>query len=91
MRKLCVLLASSAALFCALSVVTPTSFAAAIEEVVVTAQRRVEDTMTVPIAVDSFSAQDILNRGATDIGEGGGPDTGPTRGESSTEPGVGNR
>ena len=40
-----------------------------LEEVVVTAQRRVEDTMTVPIAVDSFSAQDIINRGATDIGD----------------------
>lgn len=40
-----------------------------LEEVVVTAQRRVENTMTVPIAVDSFSAQDILNRGATDIGD----------------------
>jgi len=40
-----------------------------LEEVVVTAQRRVEDTMSVPIAVDSFSAQDILNRGATDIGD----------------------
>ena len=40
-----------------------------LEEVVVTAQKRAETTMTVPIAVDAFSAQDIVNTGATDIGD----------------------
>lgn len=40
-----------------------------LEEVVVTAQKRVESAMTVPISVDSFSAQDIINTGATDIGQ----------------------
>jgi iron complex outermembrane recepter protein len=40
-----------------------------LEEVVVTAQKRVESAMTVPISVDSFTAQDLVNTGATDIGQ----------------------
>jgi iron complex outermembrane receptor protein len=40
-----------------------------LEEVLVTAQKREESTLTVPIAVDSFTAQDLINTGATDIGQ----------------------
>lgn len=40
-----------------------------LEEVVVTAQKREEDTMSVPITVSSFSAQDMVNTGAVDIGD----------------------
>ncbi|GAB5450396.1 MAG: TonB-dependent receptor [Halioglobus sp.] len=40
-----------------------------LEEVLVTAQKREQSNMTVPISVDAFTAQDIINTGATDIGE----------------------
>ncbi len=54
-----------------------------LEEVMVTAQRREQDTMTVPITVSAFTSQDMINTGAdniqdisdfmpgVDIGEGG--------------------
>jgi iron complex outermembrane receptor protein len=38
-----------------------------IEEVVVTAQKREQDTMTVPITVNAFTAQDMINTGADNI------------------------
>jgi iron complex outermembrane recepter protein len=38
-----------------------------LEEVLVTAQKREEDTMSVPITVNSFSAQDMINTGADNI------------------------
>jgi iron complex outermembrane recepter protein len=38
-----------------------------LEEVLVTAQKREEDTMSVPITVNAFSAQDMLNTGADNI------------------------
>jgi iron complex outermembrane receptor protein len=38
-----------------------------LEEVVVTAQKREENTMTVPISVSTFSAQDMVNTGALNV------------------------
>ena len=38
-----------------------------LEEVVVTAQKREQDTMTVPISVTTFSAQDMVNTGALNV------------------------
>jgi iron complex outermembrane receptor protein len=38
-----------------------------LEEVLVTAQKREENTMTVPITVNAFTAQDIINTGADNI------------------------
>jgi iron complex outermembrane receptor protein len=38
-----------------------------LEEVLVTAQKREEDTMTVPITVNAFTAQDMINTGADNI------------------------
>ena len=38
-----------------------------IEEVVVTAQKREQDAMTVPITVNAFTAQDMVNTGADNI------------------------
>src|SRR6056297_632363 len=40
-----------------------------LEEVLVTAQKREESQMSVPIAVNTFSAQDIINTGALDISD----------------------
>ena len=40
-----------------------------LEEVLVTAQKREESQMSVPIAVNTFSAQDIINTGALDIAD----------------------
>jgi iron complex outermembrane recepter protein len=40
-----------------------------LEEVIVTAQKREEGSMSVPISVDAFSTQDLINTGATDIGQ----------------------
>ncbi len=39
----------------------------ALEEVVVTAQKREEDFMTVPVTVNAFTAQDMVNTGAASI------------------------
>lgn len=39
----------------------------ALEEVIVTAQKREEDFMTVPLAVSAFTAQDMVNTGAVSI------------------------
>lgn len=53
------------------NLVASPSFAAgphfALEEVVVTAQKREQDAMSVPIALDSFSAKDINNTGALQL------------------------
>lgn len=38
-----------------------------LEEVVVTAQKREEDYMTVPVTVNAFTAQDMINTGAVSI------------------------
>ncbi|MEH6582791.1 MAG: TonB-dependent receptor [Halioglobus sp.] len=38
-----------------------------LEEVVVTAQKREEDYMSVPVTVNAFTAQDMVNTGATNI------------------------
>jgi len=38
-----------------------------LEEVVVTAQKREEDYMTVPVTVNAFTAQDMVNTGAVNI------------------------
>jgi len=38
-----------------------------LEEVLVTAQKREEDTMSVPVTVNAFTAQDIINTGADNI------------------------
>ncbi|MEZ5572691.1 MAG: TonB-dependent receptor [Halioglobus sp.] len=38
-----------------------------LEEVLVTAQKREEDTMSVPITVNAFTAQDMVNTGADNI------------------------
>jgi iron complex outermembrane recepter protein len=38
-----------------------------LEEVVVTAQKREEDTMSVPITVNAFTSQDMINTGALNI------------------------
>jgi len=40
-----------------------------LEEVLVTAQKREESSMTVPIAVSTFTAQDMINTGASDIAD----------------------
>lgn len=40
-----------------------------LEEVLVTAQKREEGSMSVPISVDAFTVQDMINTGATDIGD----------------------
>jgi len=40
-----------------------------LEEVIVTAQKRKEDFMTVPLAVNAFTAQDMVNTGAVSIQE----------------------
>ncbi|MAT92192.1 MAG: hypothetical protein CME59_06295 [Halioglobus sp.] len=40
-----------------------------LEEVLVTAQKREESSMTVPIAVSTFTAQDMINTGANDIAD----------------------
>ncbi|MCB1690095.1 MAG: TonB-dependent receptor plug domain-containing protein, partial [Halioglobus sp.] len=45
----------------------PKGYSLQLEEVLVTAQKREEDTMSVPITVNSFSAQDMLNTGADNI------------------------
>jgi len=45
----------------------PRGYSTQIEEVVVTAQKREQDTMTVPITVNAFTAQDMLNTGADNI------------------------
>jgi iron complex outermembrane receptor protein len=45
----------------------PKGYSTEIEEVVVTAQKREEDTMSVPITVNAFTAQDMVNTGADNI------------------------
>jgi len=45
----------------------PKGYNLQLEEVVVTAQKREEDTMTVPITVNAFTAQDMVNTGADNI------------------------
>ncbi len=45
----------------------PRGYSTQIEEVVVTAQKREQDTMTVPITVNAFTAQDMVNTGADNI------------------------
>ncbi|NCF20075.1 MAG: TonB-dependent receptor, partial [Haliea sp.] len=42
-------------------------YSLALEEVVVTAQKREQDTMSVPISVSSFTAQDMVNTGALNV------------------------
>ena len=42
-------------------------YRAQLEEVVVTAQKREENTMSVPITVNSFTAQDMVNTGALNV------------------------
>ncbi len=42
-------------------------YSIALEEVLVTAQKREESHMTVPISVSSFSAQDMVNTGALNV------------------------
>ncbi len=63
-------------LACTVGIVSPTGIAQEekakgyslqLEEVLVTAQKREEDTMSVPITVNAFSAQDMLNTGADNI------------------------
>ncbi len=61
----------------------PRGYNVQLEEIVVTAQRREQNNMTVPITVNAFTAQDMINTGAdniqdisdfmpgVDIGEGG--------------------
>jgi iron complex outermembrane recepter protein len=46
---------------------TSKGYSLQLEEVLVTAQKREEDTMSVPITVNSFSAQDMVNTGADNI------------------------
>ncbi len=46
---------------------TPRGYNNQIEEVVVTAQKREQNTMTVPITVNAFTAQDMINTGADNI------------------------
>jgi hypothetical protein len=41
----------------------PKGYNLQLEEVLVTAQKREEDTMSVPITVNAFTAQDMLNTG----------------------------
>ncbi len=64
------------ALPCAIGMISSGAFAAdakpkgyslQLEEVLVTAQKREEDTMTVPITVSAFTAQDMINTGANNI------------------------
>jgi iron complex outermembrane recepter protein len=45
----------------------PRRYSTQIEEVVVTAQKREQDTMSVPITVNAFTAQDMINTGADNI------------------------
>jgi iron complex outermembrane receptor protein len=45
----------------------PKGYNVGLEEVVVTAQKREEDTMSVPVTVNSFTAQDMVNTGAMNI------------------------
>jgi iron complex outermembrane recepter protein len=45
----------------------PRGYSSQIEEVVVTAQKREQDTMSVPITVNAFTAQDMVNTGADNI------------------------
>ena len=45
----------------------PKGYSLQLEEVLVTAQKREEDTMSVPITVNAFTAQDMINTGAYNI------------------------
>src|SRR5512139_1156002 len=45
----------------------PSAYNVGLEEIVVTAQKREEDTMSVPITVNAFTAQDMINTGADNI------------------------
>lgn len=45
----------------------PKGYNLQLEEVLVTAQKRLQDTMTVPITVNAFTAQDMINTGAENI------------------------
>ncbi|MEZ5502939.1 MAG: TonB-dependent receptor [Halioglobus sp.] len=49
------------------SATKPRAYNLQLEEVVVTAQKREEDTMSVPITVNAFTAQDMVNTGADNI------------------------
>ena len=46
---------------------TRRGFNVTLEEVVVTAQKREQDTMSVPISVSAFTAQDMVNTGALNV------------------------
>ncbi|MCB1843649.1 MAG: TonB-dependent receptor, partial [Halioglobus sp.] len=48
---------------------TQSRYQLVLEEVLVTAQKREESSMSVPIAINTFSAQDIINTGALDISD----------------------
>jgi iron complex outermembrane receptor protein len=45
----------------------PKGYNLQLEEVLVTAQKREQDTMTVPLTVNAFTAQDMVNTGADNI------------------------
>lgn len=60
-----------------------------LEEVVVTAQQRVETSMTTPVTVNAFTAQDLVNTGALSIQDIGDFMPGVEIGESSpTQTGI---
>jgi iron complex outermembrane recepter protein len=67
LRRLPPLLLRSALLFGAANPVFSQSADGALEEVVVTAQKRTENVQNVPIAITAFSAKDIDNHGLTDV------------------------
>jgi len=60
-------MASAAALTPAISWAANSSSSLLLEEVVVTAQKRAESVLEVPITIDNFSADDISNTGALTI------------------------
>jgi len=62
-------MASAAALTPALSWAENSSSSLLLEEVVVTAQKRAENILEVPITIDNFSADDISNTGALMISD----------------------
>jgi iron complex outermembrane receptor protein len=69
MRQLAIAVAVQAACFAPMTVQAQdgSKYNLALEEVIVTAQKREEDFMSVPVTVNAFTAQDMVNTGAATI------------------------
>jgi len=96
----CRLVIGSAAATVALALIGSAAFADAIEEIVVTAEKRSENIQKVPIAITAFTAETIQSKGLTDVHslsnltpnvnlDGGAPFSGDTSVLSASIRGIG--